>query len=114
MDARRSPFYQRQVGAWQEQHERVRRDGGPIGHPRPFVEAALHATLARLRCYPTRWELLRANDMTQAADLACIRSLMEAIGAADGLARSIRAAALYLRSQELAAMPDGPCAPSPR
>lgn len=108
MDARRYHFYRHQVEGWQGQHDRVLRDGSP----RLYVEAAVHATLARLRCYPTRWELLRVHDMTQAEDLACIRSLLETSGAAEGLVRAVRAAALYLRWQELDGTPDSPCAPS--
>jgi len=51
--------------------------------------------------------------MSQAEDLACIRSLLDGTGAGNSTRKrvpawSIRAAALYLRWQELDGTPEGP------
>jgi hypothetical protein len=104
MDDAQHYFYRLRVEDWQRQHERVLRDG----QHSLFVDAALSATLARLRRYPTRWELLRVNDVAEAGDLAFITSLLDVAGAAPWLPGSIRAAALYLRWQELDGTPEGP------
>ena len=104
MDDAQRYFYRLRVEGWQREHERVLRDGQPT----IFVEAALSATLARLRRYPTRWELLRVNDMSAADDLAFITSLIDGVGAAPWLPGAIRAAALCLRWQELDGTPEGP------
>ena len=104
MDDAQRYFFRLRVEGWQREHERVLRDG----RPRLYVEAALSATLARLRRYPTRWELLRLNDMSEADDLAFITSLLDATGTATWLPWAIRTAALYLRWQELDGTPEGP------
>ena len=104
MDDAQHYFYRLRVEGWQREHALVLRDG----QPKLYVEVALSATLARLRRYPTRWELLRVNDMAEADDLAFITSLLDIIGAASWLPWSIRAAALYVRWQELDGTPEGP------
>lgn len=108
MDNVQRYWYRRRVEGWQREHEHVLN----AGQPKRSVEAALSATLARLRRYPTRWELLRVNDVSEAEDLAFIASLLDAPEVASWLPRSIRAAALYLRWQELdgtAEWPDQRC-----
>jgi hypothetical protein len=104
MDDAQRYFYRLRVEGWQREHEHLLR----AGQPRVIVQVALSATLARLRRYPTRWQLLRVNDMSEADDLAFITSLLDGIGAATWLPWSIRAAALYLRWQELDGTPEGP------
>jgi hypothetical protein len=85
------------VNLWARSVEELRRHA-ESGH---LVEAAVHAVLAGLRRYTQPPALFHAYEDQAAADLALIRSLVEA-PLSDELLWRVRDAAFHLRWLELA------------
>lgn len=80
---------------WAAEHRKTERLPG-----RAFVEAARQAALTQLRCYTTASDLLQWHDLSSAAGLALIRSLLPDVSTA--ALWQVWCAALHLRWVELA------------
>jgi hypothetical protein len=92
-----SPYDRATLGLWRRSYTLLT---GQL-EDRQLVEAAMHAVLARLRCWSLPAELFIAYEEGTAADFTLARSVLPA-DASEELLWRVREAAFYLRYLELA------------